>query len=291
MSNANFHLAGFFFLLSLKSEIFALACQGSGEKPGCSLCICKSYNAFPSDHWKHVNCFLGNKLFSKRTLMQAETHQPNMVKCEHIFGSEMKQWVIFCRIFFCQGVNYLLEGSNFKMYQFFFKQWMLCYSSVKSSRNENHSIKVNVNSDSGYKRNRFAVANHTKCNTKHCKYWKIVLFLPWNWTSKTPQQALFSPSSGLMIPWRRRLMYKDWYFCSALQVKSSRPLSFLPAISSSPLPQDGLPKRCQGPVALPHQAHPGAALTWLLKQTAVENNELPWPYAVCNYFFNKVILL
>lgn len=147
-----------FFLLSLKSELFEIACTDSGEKPGCPLCICKSYSAFPSDHWKHISYFLGNKLFSKMTLTEPETHQPSMVKCEHLFGSEMKQWVIFCRIILCQGVNYLVEGSNFKMYQYFFKQWMFCHSSVKSPGTENHSLQVNMNSDSGNKMNRLAVS-------------------------------------------------------------------------------------------------------------------------------------
>lgn len=115
MNGANFHLA-FFFLLSLKLELSEIACKGSGEKPGCSLCIWKSYLAFPSDHRKQINYFLGKKLFSKMTLMEAETNQPNMVTCEHLFGSKMKQSLIFCGIILCQGVSYLVEGSNCKIY-------------------------------------------------------------------------------------------------------------------------------------------------------------------------------
>lgn len=114
MNGANFHLA-IFFLLSLKLELSEIVCKGSGEKPGCSLCIRKSYLAFPSDRWKQINYFLGNKLFSKMTLMEAETNQPTMVKCEHLFGSKTKQWLISCRIL-CQGISYLVEGSNCKIY-------------------------------------------------------------------------------------------------------------------------------------------------------------------------------
>lgn len=35
-----------------------------------------------------------------------------MVKCEHLFGGEMKQQVMFCEINLCQVASYLVEGSN-----------------------------------------------------------------------------------------------------------------------------------------------------------------------------------
>lgn len=155
MNDINFHLAIFLTFFEIRILWNSLQrLRGETWLFSMYLQIC----AFPSDHQKHLNYFLGNKLFFKITFMEAETHQPNMVKFEHLFGSEMKQWVIFCRIILCQGVSYLVQGSNFKIDQYFFKQWMFCYNSVKSSRTENHSIKVNVNSDSGYRRNRLTVS-------------------------------------------------------------------------------------------------------------------------------------
>lgn len=144
--------------LCLKTEIFEMVYKSSQENPGSLIYICKSPSASLTDYWKHINYLLGNKLLPKKTFMWAEIHQPNMVKCQHLFGSETKQWVIFCGINLCQVAIFLVEGSNLKIYQYFFKHWMIYYSSVKSSRTENCYIKVDVNSASEFKRNRFAVS-------------------------------------------------------------------------------------------------------------------------------------
>ena len=158
MNDAHFH-SKIAFPLFPNRNIWNKVYKSSGEKPVSVIYICKSSNTFLSDHWKHINCFLGNKLFPKKTLKWAEIHQhSNTAKCEHLFGSEMKHWVIFYGIHWCQVASYLVEQSNLKTYQYFFKHWMIYYSSVKSSGTENCSIKFNVNSASEIKRNMFAVS-------------------------------------------------------------------------------------------------------------------------------------
>lgn len=80
---------GQMLFLCLKREIFEIVPKSSGEKPGSHIYICKSSSVLLSDHWKHINHFFENKLFPKNTLMWAEIHQSNMVKCEHLFSSEI----------------------------------------------------------------------------------------------------------------------------------------------------------------------------------------------------------
>lgn len=144
--------------LCFRTEIFEIKFTEVQGRNLFLIYVCKSSSAFLLDHWKDINYFLGNIVLPKKTLKRAEIHQPNMEKCEHLFGSEMKQWAIFCGIHLCQVASYLVEGSNLKLYQRFFKHRMIYYSSVKSSRTENCSIKVNVNSASEFKRNRLAVS-------------------------------------------------------------------------------------------------------------------------------------